>query len=115
MSEQAQMNQAYEIPLPDLLRIIPKDITIGMQLDHITFGAPYHHIPIGDNCHRAADMIESLNAAIAAKDGEIERLKGLLDGVELIALNDKSGCLSCTAVVNAIVSESRVDLGEKHE
>ncbi len=91
---QSQLNQACETPLPELLRIIPKDITIGLQIDHITFGAPYHHIPVGYNCHRAADMIECLtallselrttlaerDAAIAAKERELLRFIGYLSG-----------------------------------
>jgi hypothetical protein len=71
---QSQLNQACETPLPELLRIIPKDITIGLQIDHITFGAPYHHIPVGYNCHRAADMIERLTALLAERDATVARL-----------------------------------------
>mgnify|MGYP001350117284 CR=1 FL=1 len=61
MSDDNQrMNQCPETPLPDRLRILPQDITIGLKTDHITFGAPYHHIPIGYLAHRAADAIEDL-------------------------------------------------------
>lgn len=30
-------------------------------------------------------------------------LDGLLDGIELIAVNDKTGCRSCEAVIQAIM------------
>jgi len=42
---------------------------------------------------------------ISELEAENARLAGILDGVELIAVNDKTGCRSCTAVVNAIVTE----------
>lgn len=32
-------------------------------------------------------------------------LDGLLDGIELIAVNDKSGCQCCSLIVQAIVAE----------
>jgi hypothetical protein len=32
-------------------------------------------------------------------------MDGLLDGIELIAVNDKTGCRSCTAIIQAIISE----------
>lgn len=59
------------VPIEEQLRRIPADISIGMQLDHVTFGAPYYHFPVGAMCHAAADEIVKLAA-------ENEGLKTLL-------------------------------------
>ena len=55
----------------------------------------------------AAADFEHMESLFEAARSENLQLRGLLDGIELIALNDKSGCHSCTAVVNAIVTELR--------
>ena len=56
---------------------------------------------------------ERLRATVARLDAEVEKLRGLLSGVHLIAINDRGGCRHCVAIANAIVQEARAALEAK--
>ena len=56
---------------------------------------------------------ERLRATVARLDAEVEKLRGLLSGVHLIAINDRGECRHCVAIVNAIVQEARAALEAK--
>jgi len=56
-----EMSEARQVPLPDLLRGVPRTKGLNIEEPNCT-----HHIPIGILAHEAADLIESQAAELAA-------------------------------------------------
>lgn len=54
-------NQAYAVPLRELLRHVPKDHRLWIEYEDAT---GHRHIPVGRLCHDAADEIDRLRERI---------------------------------------------------
>jgi len=59
-------NQAYAIPLVELLRDVPKDSRLIIEGNYSS-----RHIPVGRHCHEAAKEIDHLRAQLAERDRQI--------------------------------------------
>ena len=53
-------NQAYAVPLVELLRDVPKDSRLIIEGNYSS-----RHIPVGRHCHEAAIELDSLRAQLA--------------------------------------------------
>ena len=84
---------------------------IKTQIPSYSYNAP-EYVLASDYDAKAAEC-ERLRATVARLDAEVEKLRGLLSGVHLIAINDRGGCRHCVAIVNAIVQEARAALEAK--
>ena len=56
-----------------------------------------------DSICECEECTEERFGLITPMADEIERLRGLLDRVETLAVNDRTGCRTCTSVVNLVV------------
>lgn len=75
---------AADVPLPELLRRVPKGMRLSMKMEYNEQTAGYFHTPIGHHCHDAAHELDTLRDEVKIYqhciDRAIKELRAMVDG-----------------------------------
>ena len=59
--------------------------------------------------HTCGPLCTRADCLVVCALGEIERLRGLLDQVETLAVNNRTGCGTCVTVTNLVAGQYAAD------